>query len=84
MGLALFTGNAALLPYAAYAKKAMIRTVICALVMVYIGNLIGNLIGSVIYAAIFSAINTHFFTTSPNALSTKLIDIVNKKTLASA
>lgn len=80
LGLELFTGNAALLPYAAYAKKATVRNVILALVIVYIGNLIG----SVIYAAIFSAINTHFFTTGPNALGAKLIDIANEKTLAYA
>lgn len=78
LGLELFTGNAALLPYAAYAKKVTIGQILSALVLVYVANLIG----SVIYAAIFAAINTHFFTTAPNAVGTELINIANGKTLA--
>lgn len=80
LGLELFTGNAALLPYAAYAKKVKVSDVVVALIVVYVGDLIG----SVIYAAIFAAINTHLFTTAPNAIGAKLIDIANEKTLAYA
>lgn len=80
LGLELFTGNAALLPYAAFAKKVNFGEVIIALILVYIGNLIG----SVIYAAIFAAINTHFFTTAPNEVGTKLAAIAVAKTLAYA
>lgn len=80
LGLELFTGNAALLPYAALAKKVTLRKVLVALALVYLGNLIGSLI----YAAIFAAINTHFFTTPANALGVKLIDIANEKTLSYA
>lgn len=80
LGLELFTGNAALLPYAAFAKKVTFKNILVALVLVYIGNLIG----SVLYAAIYAAVNTHFFTTPANALGVKLVDIANEKTLAYA
>lgn len=80
LGLELFTGNAALLPYAALAKKVSAGDVIGALITVYIGNLIG----SVFYAFIFSCIDTHFFTTAPDAVGAKLAAIAAGKTLAYA
>ncbi len=80
LGLELFTGNAALLPYAALAKKVSFGEVLGALVTVYIGNLIGSLI----YAVIFSAIDTHFFTTDPDPVGAKLAAIAAAKTLAYA
>lgn len=80
LGLELFTGNAAMLPYAVMAKKLKLGKAIEALVLVYIGNLIGSLI----YAAIFAAINTHFFSAPPNAIGNKLIAVATEKTLAYA
>lgn len=80
LGLELFTGNAAILPYAAMAKKISFGEVLAALITVYIGNLIGSLL----YAVIFAAIDTHFFTTAPDALGAKVAAIATAKTLAYA
>ncbi len=80
LGLELFTGNVALIPYAAMARKVSFGQLLGALVTVYIGNLIGSLL----YALIFSAIDTHFFTTAPDAIGDKLIAVASAKTLAYA
>lgn len=80
LGLELFTGNAALLPYAALAKKITLSEVIAALFIVYIGNLIGSLI----YALIFATMDTHFFTTAPDPVGAKIAALTTAKTLAYA
>lgn len=80
LGLELFTGNAALLPYAALAKKITLGNALVALVLVYLGNLIGSLI----YAVIFASINTHFFTTPASPIGAKLVELASGKTLVYA
>jgi formate/nitrite transporter len=78
LGLELFTGNVALIPYAAMAGKVPGGKVVSSLVTVYIGNLIGCLI----YAAIFAAIDTKFFSDAPDPIGAKLVAITGLKTLA--
>jgi formate/nitrite transporter len=78
LGLELFTGNVALIPYATMAGKVPVNKMVSSLVTVYIGNLIGSLI----YAAIFAAIDTKFFTDAPDPIGTKIIAITGLKTLA--
>ena len=52
LGLELFTGNAALLPYAGMAGRLGFGGIVSGLVLVYVGNLIGSLL----YAGLFAAI----------------------------
>ncbi|HQT84551.1 MAG: formate transporter [Acidiphilium sp. 37-64-53] len=80
LGLELFTGNVALIPYAAMAGKVPGGKVVSSLVTVYIGNLIGSLI----YALIFAAIDTKMFTEAPDPIGAKLIALTGLKTLAYA
>jgi formate transporter len=64
LGLELFTGNAALLPYSAMAGKVSSGKLVKALITVYVGNLIG----SVLHALIFAAIDTKMFTDAPDPI----------------
>ncbi|MCB5944434.1 formate/nitrite transporter family protein [Acidocella sp. KAb 2-4] len=80
LGLELFTGNAALLPYAMLAKRLSFGEVLSALITVYIGNLLGSLL----YAVIFAAANTHLFADAPDAVGAKIAAIAGLKTLAYA
>jgi formate/nitrite transporter len=75
LGLELFTGNVAVIPYAAMAGRVGGGRMLRALVLVYIGNLIG----SVIYAAIFAAISTKMFTTAPDPVGAKIAAIATAK-----
>jgi formate/nitrite transporter len=78
LGLELFTGNAALLPYAAMAGQVSGAKIIRPIIIVYLGNLIGSLI----YAVIFAAIDTKFFTDAPSPIGAKLIALAGLKTTA--
>lgn len=78
LGLELFTGNVAMIPYAAMAGKVPGGKLVSSLVTVYIGNLIGSLI----YAVIFAAIDTKFFTDAPSPIGAKLIALAGLKTTA--
>jgi formate/nitrite transporter len=80
LGLELFTGNVAMIPYAAMAGKVPGGKLVSSLVTVYIGNLIGSLI----YALIFAAIDTKMFTEAPDPIGAKLIALTGLKTLAYA
>jgi formate/nitrite transporter len=80
LGLELFTGNVATIPYAAMAGKVSGGKVIRALVLVYIGNLIG----SVLYAAIFAAVSTKMFTTAPDPVGAKIAAIATAKVVGYA
>lgn len=75
LGLELFTGNAALLPYAQMGGRISGGQVVSGLVTVYIGNLIG----SVIYALLFAAIDTKFFTDAPSPVGAKVAAIATLK-----
>lgn len=75
LGLELFTGNAALLPYAMLAKRLTAGQVISGLVLVYIGNLIGSLI----YALLFAVVSTKFFTAAPDPVGTRLVALATAK-----
>lgn len=75
LGLELFTGNVAVIPYAAMAGRISGGKVLRALVLVYIGNLIG----SVLYAVIFSAISTKMFTAAPDPVGAKIAAIATAK-----
>lgn len=77
LGLELFTGNVALIPYAAMAGRVPMGKVVSSLVTVYVGNLVGSLI----YAAIFAAVDTKLFTAAPDPIGAKLIAITGLKTL---
>jgi formate/nitrite transporter len=78
LGLELFTGNAALLPYGAMAGKVSGGKMVKALITVYVGNLIG----SIIYALIFAAIDTKMFTEAPDPVGAKIVAIAGAKTTA--
>ncbi|MCW8308454.1 formate/nitrite transporter family protein [Acidiphilium sp. PA] len=80
LGLELFTGNVAMIPYAAFAGKVPAGKVVSSLVTVYVANLIGSLI----YALIFAAIDTKLFTEAPDPIGAKLIALTGLKTLAYA
>src|ERR1700722_8267868 len=69
LGLELFTGNAALLPYSAMAGKVSGSKLVKALITVYVGNLIG----CVLYALIFAAIDTKMFTDAPDPIGAKIV-----------
>lgn len=77
LGLELFTGNVALIPYAAMAGKVPFGRMISALVIVYLGCLIGSLA----YAVIFAAIDTKFFTEAADPIGAKLVALAGLKTL---
>jgi formate/nitrite transporter len=75
LGLELFTGNAALLPYAQLAGRLTARQVISGLVLVYVANLIGSLI----YAVLFALVSTKFFSAAPDPVGAKLIAVATAK-----
>jgi formate/nitrite transporter len=75
LGLELFTGNAALLPYARLAGRLTGGQVISGLVLVYIANLIGSLI----YAVLFALASTKFFSAAPDPVGTKLVAVATAK-----
>jgi formate transporter len=77
LGLELFTGNAALIPYAKMGGKISSGQMFSALITVYVGNLIGSLI----YAVIFAAVDTKFFTEAPSGIGTKIAAIASAKVL---
>ncbi len=77
LGLELFTGNAALLPYAQMGGRISGGQVVTGLITVYIGNLIGSLI----YALIFAAVDTKFFTDAPSPVGAKVVAIATAKVL---
>jgi formate/nitrite transporter len=76
LGLELFTGNVALIPYALMAGKVSGGKMVKAVITVYIGNLIGSLI----YALIFALIDTKCFTDAPDPLGAKMIALATAKT----
>ena len=78
LGLELFTGNAALVPYASMAGKVSGGKLVKALVTVYVGNLVGSLI----YALIFAAIDTKMFTEAPDPIGAKIMALAGAKTTA--
>ena len=78
LGLELFTGNVATIPYAAMSGKVSGGKMIKAIIIVYIGNLIGSLL----YAFIFAAIDTKLFTDAPDPIGAKIIAITGLKTTA--
>ncbi|MDE8349595.1 MAG: formate/nitrite transporter family protein [Acidocella sp.] len=78
LGLELFTGNVALIPYAAMAGRVSGGKMVKAIVTVYIGNLIGSLI----YALIFAAIETKLFTAAPDPVGAKIVAITGLKVTA--
>jgi formate/nitrite transporter len=80
LGLELFTGNVAVIPYAAMAGRVSGGKLLRALVLVYVGNLIG----SVIYAAIYAAISTKMFTSAPDPVGAKIAAIATAKVTAYA
>ncbi|HTJ91256.1 MAG TPA: formate/nitrite transporter family protein [Acidocella sp.] len=69
LGLEFFTGNCALLPFAAFAGRVSLGQVLRNWVFVYIGHLIGALAYGVLYAAI----STKFFTESPDPVGAKVM-----------
>ena len=71
LGLEFFTGNCALLPFAAFAGRASLGEVLRNWVFVYIGHLIGALICGVLYAAA----STKFFTDAPDPVGAKVMAI---------
>jgi formate transporter len=71
LGLEFFTGNCALLPFAAFAGRASLGQVLRNWVFVYIGHLIGALL----YGFLYAAISTKFFTTAPDAVGAKVMAI---------
>ncbi len=75
LGLELFTGNAALLPYARLAGRLTSGQVISGLVLVYIANLIGSLI----YALLFALASTKFFSGAPDPVGAKLVAVATAK-----
>ena len=75
LGLELFTGNAALLPYARLAGRLSGGQVISGLVLVYIANLIGSLI----YAFLFALVSTKFFSAAPDPIGAKLVAVATAK-----
>ncbi|HQT60503.1 MAG TPA: formate/nitrite transporter family protein [Acidiphilium sp.] len=77
LGLELFTGNAALLPYAGMVGRLGFGSIVSGLVLVYVGNLIGSLA----YAALFAAIDTKFFTVAPDAVGAKIAAIATLKVI---
>ncbi len=77
LGLELFTGNVAMIPYAAMAGRITGGQLVRSIVLVYIGNLIGSLI----YAVIFAAIDTKLFTDAPDPIGAKIIALAGLKTL---
>ncbi|ABQ30055.1 MULTISPECIES: formate/nitrite transporter family protein [Acidiphilium] len=77
LGLELFTGNAALLPYAGMAGRLSFGSIVSGLVLVYVGNLIGSLL----YAALFAAIDTKFFTAAADPIGAKIAAIAALKTI---
>ena len=77
LGLELFTGNAALLPYAGMAGRLSFGSIVSGLVLVYVGNLIGSLL----YAALFAAIDTKFFTAAADPIGAKIAASAALKTI---
>jgi formate/nitrite transporter len=75
LGLELFTGNVAVIPYAAMAGRVSGGKVLRALILVYVGNLIG----SVLYAAIYAAVSTKMFTVAPDPVGAKIAAIATAK-----
>ena len=75
LGLELFTGNAALLPYARLAGRLTRGQVMSGLVLVYIANLIGSLI----YAVLFALVSTKFFSAAPDPVGAKLVAVATAK-----
>jgi membrane protein implicated in regulation of membrane protease activity len=75
LGLELFTGNVALIPYALMAGKVSGGKMVKAVITVYIGNLIGSLI----YALIFALIDTKCFTDAPDRQNRRLREIRRRR-----
>src|SRR5246127_1031467 len=71
LSLEFFTGNCALLPFAAFAGRASLGQVLRNWVFVYIGHLIGALL----YGFLYVAISTKFFTEAPDAVGAKVMTI---------
>ncbi len=69
LSLEFFTGNCALLPFAAFAGRVSLGQVLRNWVFVYIGHLIGALTYGVLYAAV----STKFFTEAPDAAGAKVM-----------
>ncbi len=75
LGFELFTGNVAVIPYAAMAGKVSGAQVIRALVLVYVGNLFGSLL----YATIYAAVSTKLFTVAPDPVGAKIAALATAK-----
>jgi formate transporter len=71
LSLEFFTGNCALLPFAAFAGRVSLGAVLRNWVFVYIGHLLGALICGFLYAAV----STKFFTAAPDATGAKVMAI---------
>jgi formate/nitrite transporter len=71
LGLEFFTGNCALLPFAAFAGRVSFGQVLRNWVFVYIGHLIGALL----YGFLYAAVSTKFFTEAPDAVGAKVMAI---------
>jgi formate/nitrite transporter len=77
LGLELFTGNAAMLPYAVFGGRVTLPAIIRPLVVVYLGNLVGCLL----YALLFAAADTKVFTTAADPVGLKLVAVATAKVL---
>ena len=71
LSLEFFTGNCALLPFAAFAGRVSLGQVLRNWVFVYIGHLIGALI----YGFLYAAVSTKFFTDAPDPVGAKVMAI---------
>jgi formate/nitrite transporter len=71
LSLEFFTGNCALLPFAAFAGRVSLGQVLRNWVFVYIGHLIGALT----YGFLYAAVSTKFFTEAPDAVGAKVMAI---------
>jgi formate/nitrite transporter len=71
LSLEFFTGNCALLPFAAFAGCVSLGQVLRNWVFVYIGHLIGALT----YGFLYAAVSTKFFTEAPDAVGAKVMAI---------
>ncbi|HEY1857470.1 formate/nitrite transporter family protein [Acidocella sp.] len=77
LSLEFFTGNCALLPFAAFAGRVSLGQLLRNWVFVYIGHLIGALTCGVLYAAV----STKFFTEAPDPVGAKVMAIGVAKVL---